>query len=338
MFYDLLGLEPIQELDTDGGFEISFEFSKRWDTAVQVGPENLLLYCTPIVNLFSHEADPIRIEHERLAYRLRPHGADPKHYEIFSVDRVHGWDEGTSRQRVYEPFFSFKHGQETLGREDIFYRTRLQEAVVGRGTDSYISFVNNQDMTEMPATEVVSAELTCSNRSLPSQLRPGDIRVPTDNSPEYATFRNITTVTPSVPPPLGGELHWRLISHLSLNYQSLSRIDALRKVLSIYNFQALHDRQAARASELRLQGILSVKTHPAERLFRGTMVRGTQMQLELQEDRFAGEGDMVLFATILNEFFSLYATLNSFSHLEVRGTQQGETYQWPPKLGQQSII
>ena len=58
----------------------------------------------------------------------------------------------------------------------------------------------------------------------------------------------------------------------------------------------------------------------------------------MNEDSFAGEGDMYLFAMVLNEFFALYASLNSFTELHVRGTRFGEVYDWTPRLGQQSIL
>src|SRR5262249_27702251 len=148
----------------------------------------------------------------------------------------------------------------------------------------------------------------------------------------------ITKATPSIRPPLGGDLHWRLISHLSLNYLSLASVEALRGILELYNFLALYDRQAARENELRLEGIRDVQAKPAEWLFRGAPVRGTRVALELQEDNFAGEGDLYLFASVLNEFFSLYATLNSFSQLTVRGVQYGGVYSWPPRIGQQIIL
>ena len=48
--------------------------------------------------------------------------------------------------------------------------------------------------------------------SLPESLRIGDICVATGTSPEYATFRNIKPLTPTVFPPLGPNVLWRLIS------------------------------------------------------------------------------------------------------------------------------
>ena len=60
--------------------------------------------------------------------------------------------------------------------------------------------------------------------------------------------------------------------------------------------------------------------------------------MELQEDQFAGEGDLYLFANVLNEVFSLYATINSFTRLTVRGVKMGEIYQWAPRLGRQILV
>jgi len=145
-------------------------------------------------------------------------------------------------------------------------------------------------------------------------------------------------VSASAPPPLGSGLQWRLLSHLAVNYLSLTSAAALRSILELYNFQALHDRQAARENELRLNAIQAVRSKPTDWLFQGVPVRGTAIELDLVEESFSGEGDLYLFATILNELFSLYASLNSFTRLTVRGVKRGEVYQWSPRLGQQVLV
>jgi type VI secretion system protein ImpG len=58
----------------------------------------------------------------------------------------------------------------------------------------------------------------------------------------------------------------------------------------------------------------------------------------LDEEGFASEGEMVLFASVLEEFLALYVSLNSFSHLSVRGARHGEVYEWSPRLGRQIIL
>ena len=104
------------------------------------------------------------------------------------------------------------------------------------------------------------------------------------------------------------------------------------------NLQAFYDQQAARENEQRLEGIRSITYKPSEWIVRGAPIRGRSIQMEMDEDCFAGEGDMYLFASVLNEFFALYATLNSFTKLTVRGVRRGEVYQWPRRLGHQSVL
>ena len=60
--------------------------------------------------------------------------------------------------------------------------------------------------------------------------------------------------------------------------------------------------------------------------------------MTLDEENFAGEGDMHMFADVLSEFFALYASINSFTQLTVRGTRRGEVYVWPRRLGRQIML
>jgi len=338
-FVDFTGLEQLQHLELTDRFEIIVPFSRRPEDEMRVDKNSLRLFCTPIVNLFEHTADGLRVEHTRTEYRIRPSttGSPPEHYEIYSVDRVVGLVQGEAERRVYPPLHTFRHVGGS-GDEAIYYQTRLYDAVVGEGTDTYISFVSADQNYVVPPTETISIDLTVSNRNLASRLKVGDVSMATTSSPEFARFRNITPISRSLRPPLGRGLHWRLISHLSLNYLSLLSVEALRGILELYNYQALYDRQAARENILRLEGLVSLEAKPVERLVRSSPMRGTSILLEMSEDNFAGEGDMYVFATVLNEFFALYASINALTELKVRGTKFGEIYQWPARLGQQAIL
>jgi type VI secretion system protein ImpG len=125
---------------------------------------------------------------------------------------------------------------------------------------------------------------------------------------------------------------------MSLNYLSLANVDALRGILDLYNYQTLRDPKAARASALRLAGIHDVRTTPSETLSRGCLLRGSAVTLDVLEDHFAGDGDLYLFSTILNEFLGLHATINSFTQLSVHGTQRGEVLTWPCRTGRQTLL
>ncbi|MDX2200024.1 MAG: type VI secretion system baseplate subunit TssF [Phycisphaerae bacterium] len=337
LFVDFTGLGCLASLAATDSFELTIPFRRPVDDAIRVGADSFKLHCSPVVNLFRHSADGLRVDHARAQYRLRPStvGSLPEHYEIYSVDQVVGIVQGEAKRREYPPLQAFRR----VGDDGaVYYTQRLVEAVVGEGTDTYLSFVNTEQRHVVPPTETITVALTCTNRGLPSRLKVGDIRVPGATTPEFVRFRNITPVTRAFPPPLGRGLQWRLVSHLSLNYLSLASVEALRGILELYNFQAFSDRQAARTNALRLEGIIEIRATPAERVWRGTVQRGTRIELTLDEDRFAGEGDLFLFASVLNEFFSLYATINSYSQLTVRGKQRGEVYAWPPRIGQQIIL
>ncbi len=331
MFIDVLGLEGLAGLPVDERFQIELRFDQQLPATLRPTREEIRLYCTPIVNLFEHDGDPIRIDRTQTEYRVRPAGREPFHTEIFSVNQVTAHAPGASQGEDLTYFYSF--GRAMLQEDKPFYFTRLRPSVVDERLDTYLSFVDSHGKAVEHEAETAAIRLTCTNRRLAEGLRVGDVREPGDSTPSFVNFKNLTAPTPSVTPPLGEELHWRLMSHLSLNYVSLVSVDALRGILELYNFQALRDPRAARANALRLEGIQSVRSEPGEAMVRGCLLRGSRVTLDVLEDHFADAGDLYLFASILNEFISLYATLNSFTQLIVRGMQKGEVTTWPLRIG-----
>jgi len=331
LFFDLVGLDAAAGLLDQERFTVDIRFDRALAPSLRPTREEIRLYCVPIVNLFPNDGDPLKLDRTQTEYRLRPSGSNPMHYEIFSVDRVGLIAPGTVEESEVPDFQGFDHmTQETEGT---FHSVRLRPSVVDDRIDTYLSFVDAAGQNSLTEGQTATFKLTCTNRRLPEALQLGDIQVPSDSSPAFVKFRNITVPTVSVMPPIGSDLHWRLLSHLSLNYVSLVDVEALRGVLELYNFQVLRDPRAARANTRRLQGIHALQSEPAEALVRGSVVRGTAITLEALEDHFAGEGDLFLFASIVNEFLSLHATLNSFTQFSVHGVQSGERIEWPHRIG-----
>ena len=344
LFFDLTGLnDVVEKLELESAVEVSVTFNRRLESFPMVSRENVRLHCVPIVNLFEHPADPIRLRHDRVQYLIQPSKsgvADRRHLETYSVDSVHGVVQAAGIEtREYQPFYSFAHMATTDPRSATYYQTHVVPNVVGAdlrfGTDTYVSFVAGDADGRLPVDETISIELTCTNRDLPIELRAGDICEPTDSSPAGAKFRNIIKPTTTVSPPLGKGLHWRLISHMSLNYVSLTDVGRFRELLRVYDFQSEHDVQAGLAHQRILDGILQVRSTFAERLVHGAPLRGVEVFLELNEEHFAGEGDAYLFASILDRFMGLYVTLNGFSHTTVRFARSGQRYSFPARWGDQ---
>ncbi len=337
LFVDVVGIPALKSLGVTTGFELVFHFRERPPDSLRVDADQLRLHCTPAVNLRAMSADPIVVTPEKRSYLVRPSDPEPAHFEVYSVDSVIGLPQGRGDRREYEPFYSFRQGLRA-DRDAVFYQSRRRPAVGRPNSDVFLSFLSLDARSAIPESETLSIDLTCTNRTLAEGLRPGDVRAQTDRSPQFCDFRNATAPTRSVLPPLEGAVHWGLISHLALNFTSLASLEGLRAALRLYAFHARYDRQAARALELRLGALATLSQEREERLFRGAPVRGIHARLGVDEEAFSSEGELFLFASVLEEFLALAVTLNGFSRLTVRGTRHGEEYAWSPRLGRQIIL
>jgi len=105
-----------------------------------------------------------------------------------------------------------------------------------------------------------------------------------------------------------------------------------------YDFKAhRNDEELAKTRDF-LKCIEQVTSSETYLLEKGIPIRGIKTCLDLDEDKFVeGDGELYLFASVLNEFFALYASINSFHQLEVKGIKRGKVYRWPPRRGKQPL-
>lgn len=327
-----LGRKKLQYFQGATEFEIHFVLKELPEQYESFRVDNWQLFCTPVVNLFPMDASPLTLDQRQTEYRIVPDPRLPYHYATYSVDSVSTWGHDDRHNRQYLSFESFEHEAEKDSVPS-YYRLRLRPSLKDEGTETYISIVQTPDSHAILQGETISLELTCTNRLLPRELRVGDIRIHADNTPDTVSFANITPVVPSFRPQLEGDMLWRLLSNMSLNYVSLTNVPALRAVLTAYDFRAPHDRPRARILEKTMQGIVRICCSETDRIYKGLPVRGAQTRLVLDQRAFSCEGGMYMFGSILNEFFALYATVNSFHQLIVEESSRGEEYVWPARLG-----
>ena len=335
MFVEITGLEGLQKGGMSGAFDLTVQLSRLPDDMPPVSVANVQLNCAPAVNLFRHDADPLRIDLRRTEYKARPSGVDQAHYEIYTIDRVYGLTRGTAKPKDFRPLFRVGVAGAGGGAH---YRARTERAIVGEGTDVFVTPISGGDVEGASDIETLSMELTCTNRQMPTRLGLGDISVASSNSPPFAKFKNITKPTGSVTPPLGDDLHWRLLSHLSINYFSLLEVESLRSLLTLYNFRARVDRQAENAHRLLLEGLLKISSAPATRMFMGSPVRGLDVEIEVNEESLGGDGEAFLLGSIMSEFFAQYVSLNSYSRLKVRGIKRAEVHEYTARAGRRVML
>jgi type VI secretion system protein ImpG len=293
---------------------------------------NFQLFCTPVVNLFTMDSTPLSIDHKNTEYRIVPDPRLPNHYAVYSIERVKSWRRNEKLFREYKPFESFESGSSTE-LSGAYYKLRLRPSMNDDSTETYISIVHSNSQKRELVEEILSLELTCTNRLLPRYLTVGDINTHADDTPDTVTFANITTVTPPYTPPLEGDLLWRLISNMSLNFLPLNNVQAMRALIASYDFRAMHDKYRARILEKILQGMVAITSEETDRIYQGLPVRGSRTRLIMNQNSFSCEGEMYLFGAVLNEFLALYATVNSFHELIMVEAKRGEEYRWPARLG-----
>lgn len=336
LFLDLEGLELWTDRGEGSRFEVSFELSDMPFPALRLKTEDFTLFATPAINIFSHEADPIRLDHRRTEYLVAPAGANRFHYQVYSLKSVTGFAQGTAEERPYFPFdfFSAHSGNDRGGS---IYHLNRRNSLIRPAFDVYLS-VAHQKGTEMLSSETLSIKMMCTNGSLPENLQAGDISVPTSNSPELVDFTNIRPPTVNVLPPLSGNILWRLLSHLSLNYTSLSSAKNLRAILDLYVFEGSQDKAFVLSNKKRISGIEKVETNPVDRLIAGVIRKGQEIRLNVRSDHFPGHGDLYLFGCVIDHFLGSYASINTFTRLFIKDVIKGEIYQWPERLGDHPLL
>ncbi len=332
LFLDVTGWEQWQGRGESGRFEIRFELADPSGPMPRIRRNDFVLFATPVINLFPHEADPIRLDHRRTEYRVRPTSSRIDHFQVYSVDKVVGYVQGSATAREYVPFDHFSRAAAT----GPVYHLRYRSAPTRPGSEVFLSVAYPPEAGP-PVTETLSIGLTCTNGGLPESIQKGDICRPTSSTPEFVEFANITPPTLGVQPPLDRNLLWRLLSHLSLNSVSLATTRNLKALLGLYLFPDTRDRTALLANRKRIAGIEKVTSRGVDRLVSGLMLRGREIELSARHDHFAGPGDLYLFGCVLNEFFAVYATLNSFTRFVLRETLQGEVITWPARIGERPL-
>ncbi len=345
LFFDLGGLDSVCRAGFGGAAEVlilfaPFERAERQQMLeASLTKDTLRLGCSPVVNLFEQTSEPILLNQRVHEYLVVPDARRKRSTETFSVDEVLGVKPRASGAMRYTPLYSFHH--DAGSGQAFWFATRRHCGWRTDGaTDVYLSFADLSGRPASPDEDSITLRLTCFNRDLPSRLPfgnpDGDFEL--EGGGPIRKVMALLKPTSVIQPPLGKSLHWRLISQLSLNYLSIVEggTNALREILRLYNFAdiAFHERQ--------IEGIVSVDSRPSLTQITSeegvSFVRGRRVEIEFDEEHFTG-GGVYLFASLLERFFGLYVSLNSFTILAARTRQRKEALrQWPPRSGNRILV
>ncbi|MGI8542096.1 MAG: type VI secretion system baseplate subunit TssF [Aridibacter sp.] len=344
LFFDIYGLDQAIAGKFGSHFDILIHLKDIDPPIAPVTKDTFRMGCTPIINLFTQTADPIYLSQQKYEYHVIPDVHRQTTTEIYSIDDVYTTDPKTNVTKQFHPFYSLRHSYGEQMDKSFWNATRRDsQRSDDDGTELFITLVDSEFNPKVPAVEVITVKTTSSNRDLPAKLpfggNQGDFEV--EGTASVSKVKCLTKPTQTIRPARRRAIQWRLISHLNLNYLSLVNNDngspeALQEILHLYNFE---DTSATRNQILGIKNIESktVVRRIGERVGAG-FVRGLETTITFDEEQFVGSG-MFLFASILERFLGVYASMNSFNQLVIRTEQrEDEVKRWKPRAGEQVLV
>lgn len=352
MFFEIQGLNHPKLMHAGNKLRLQFVFShygdsERYTRLLQsLSAQNLKLGCVPVINLFQQAGEPIRVTHHQSTYPVQADGRKPGAYEVYSIDAVVRIERTGTQEASQEvpPFYSIHHFSTEGEQSYYWYATREHSARRhDKGTDVELALVDLEFRPARPDSEVLSLELTCTNRDLPESIPFGGAITASEGFtvPNHSVIKRAIPLrkpSPSLRPPSKRGLQWRLISHLSLNQLSLvsQGKEALQELLGLYNYTD------SSAVTRQIHGIVGLEAKATTARLPGkefsSFARGIEISMTFDETYYVGS-NLFLFASILERFFAHFCAPNSFVRVRMFTKQQeGEVAQWPCRAGETALI
>ncbi len=307
-----------------------------------VGAASLALGCTPLVNLFSQRCDPVRLTHTDTEYRIVPDSRRPRAAEVWGVTRVRETRPDGSF-RPWRPFHRLAESDAQPGASGGFFQVTRRGAAPGLpGTEVFLAPHDPDFDPSSPVETVLSVDALCLNRDLPTDLPFGGghpvLRL-VDGAAAVSSIMAVTAPTTTQRLPLREKSYWRLISHLSLGHLSMiggtDGANALKEILRLYDLRETAESHLAIEALTGVQSAPGVARAPGKQ---GAFCRGIDITLEF-DPRAWQVGGLYLLSSVLEHFFALQGTINSFTRTNVvlRG-RPGFVAKWPARSGTRQLV
>lgn len=347
MFFDLTGFADKIPENAEDKLEFYLYLAESdLELEHNISAKTFQLGCVPAVNLFNHRADPIKLDHSSTEYEIVADARRPQGYEVYAVESVNA-STTSGASETYLPLYGINH--ENQNRENHAYwfssrrHAKLGDHLRDEATDLFLSLVDIDFNPNNPDDRTLSLETICSNRNQPARL-PFSTEQPrlqcVDSAPPCSRIKCLTQPSSSIRPSLRNNARWRLISHLSLNHLSITggneAINALKEILRLYDFKdsAINRAQIESISKVTTRSVNAPLTIDGQT----SLCRGLEVEIELDDLHMSGNSSF-LFASVLEHFFALYCSINSFTRMLVKlKNKEGYLKKCPPRAGEKTLL
>ena len=268
---------------------------KRHVGAVEqfVEPDTIRIGCTPIVNLFEHRCEPIRVDFaQRTSTTIIPDARRPRAFEVYWSRRASPRSTRNATRRFSTPFYSVRHSDEQRERRGFYHIQRQPVRHLSGGMHKTCRPVKRIcRLWTWTSIQRTRARGPCWMFApcAPAGIFPNDWNSVAD-VPSFSLVARRRplgtstvchpTATDALRPPLDKGTYWRLISHLSLGHVSLFDTEegATRRCVRSWGCTNSSARATPNNASIRsARSPVSPRCRPlserrpaAQRLFRGT--------------------------------------------------------------------
>lgn len=361
LFIELTGLQAAVRRCPEAEIEVVL-LLRRSDAFLEsaIDASDFALYATPAVNLFPKRTDRIHLSDQQSEYHVVADRTRPMDFEVYQVTAVTGYGAGADSEMEFLPFYFSNDLSDGVERKAYYQVHRIPRLLSSRqrrqgprasyiGSEVYVSLVDALQPPYRSDLRQLGFQTLCTNRDLPLAMPVGvgktDFTMesgapveavrclsgPTKPAPSFATVGAETA----------GDISWRLISLMSLNYLSLLDNDETRGAAALRELLRLYSGVAEAAIQKQIEGVRSVTSQPIVRRIPApgpvTYGRGLEVSVTFDDAAFEGTG-MFLFGGVLEQFFSEYVSVNSFTETVVKSVNRGEIMRWQARIGQRHTV
>lgn len=355
LFVELGGLDRSVIRCASGEMDIIILLTRSEPALAQgFGPDHLSLFCAPAINLFPMRGDRINLSEREVEHLIVPNRMRPLDFEVFSVQSVQGFAADGAAAQTFMPFYAANDLSRNPGHRSYYMLRRQPRQLSTRsrqrgprtsyiGHETLISLVDPDSNLLNHGLRQLGMDLLCTNRDLALSMPVGkqhtDFTVAV--SAPVSSIRCVVGPTPPRPCRGDGDYAWRFISHLGLNYLSITDTDRIHGAAALRELLRLYVPSSTSLPARQLEGLLSVESHPVVRRIPGAgpiaVGRGLELSLLIDEGTFGGAGGILLGA-VLSRFFAKYVSINAFTETVLRSPERGEVMRWPMQIGQRPIL
>ncbi|QBE62735.1 type VI secretion system baseplate subunit TssF [Pseudoduganella lutea] len=273
----------------------------------------LRLGCTPVINMFTQSAEPIRLRKRHTIYTLAlPRTADSQAtvYSLDAMKLVQAGNGGTAvdMQMFYGGSFSSQH------------RWLFELAHPTMGTPDTVSFVDREQKPLQLGEGTVNARVTCTNGAAPPNLpigrANGDLAARQDiGGGAIRMLRKPTAPLQLADHPDG---HWDLIRIGHANHRN----EAQQNLKSLLHLLRMHARPECAVTERQLAGILGISRYVVDawiKYTKGSALRnGYAISITIDEEAFT-DRSIAVFARVMESVLAYYMLLSNFIRVDILG-------------------